>query len=394
MNDTNSMSDFQLNEAAIADQVRAQRFRVFRDRWVGAARSSPLGIALIGWIIYLSTGWQRAVAWVALMVVFELSVVWIGHRHRTAEDHGARAQPWTQALIFSTLVSGLVWSASVWFVWSEAHFLLYVLNLCVLVGVSGIAMMVVSPVGRANFFFSLGLLLPPLAQIAWSENAVSLQILGGWLVMFAVQVTYARDLKREMVLQLDATARNQALVSLLTEARADLQQAMVQLNQLVTIDPLTGAYSRRYVFQLLDRHVANLRRHGTPVSIVMLDLDHFKRVNDQYGHPVGDRALSAASLAVTGVLREGDLLARIGGEEFLVLLPMTDQAGALLLAERLRQTLADTQLQEGGATINLPASFGVAQLRPEEDTAAWYQRVDAALYQAKARGRNTVVAAA
>lgn len=367
MNDTKSMSDFQLNEAAIADQVRAQRFRVFRDRWVGAARSSPLGIALIGWIIYLSTGWQRAVAWVALMVVFELSVVWIGHRHRTAEDHGAQAQPWTQALIFSTLASGLVWSASVWFVWSEAHFLLYVLNLCVLVGVSGIAMMVVSPVGRANFFFSLGLLLPPLAQIAWSENAVGLQILGGWLVMFAVQVTYARDLKREMVLQLDATARNQALVSLLTEARADLQQAMVQLNQLVTIDPLTGAYSRRYVFQLLDRHVANLRRHGTPVSIVMLDLDHFKRVNDQYGHPVGDRALSAASLAVTGVLREGDLLARIGGEEFLVLLPMTDQAGALLLAERLRQTLADTQLQEGGATINLPASFGVAQLRPEED---------------------------
>lgn len=394
MNDTNSMSDFQLNEAAIADQVRAQRFRVFRDRWVGATRSSPLGIALIGWIIYLSTGWQRAVAWVALMVVFELSVVWIGHRHRTAEGNGAQAQPWTQALIFSTLVSGLVWSASVWFVWSEAHFLLYVLNLCVLVGVSGIAMMVVSPVGRANFFFSLGLLLPPLAQIAWSENAVGLQILGGWLVMFAVQVTYARDLKREMVLQLDATARNQALVSLLTEARADLQQAMVQLNQLVTIDPLTGAYSRRYVFQLLDRHVANLRRHGTPVSIVMLDLDHFKRVNDQYGHPVGDRALSAASLAVTGVLREGDLLARIGGEEFLVLLPMTDQAGALLLAERLRQTLADTQLQEGGATIRLPASFGVAQLRPEEDTAAWYQRVDAALYQAKARGRNTVVAAA
>jgi len=394
MNDTNSMSDFQLNEAAIADQVRAQRFRVFRDRWVGAARSSPLGIALIGWIIYLSTGWQRAVAWVALMVVFELSVVWIGHRHRTAEGNGAHAQPWTQALIFSTLVSGLVWSASVWFVWSEAHFLLYVLNLCVLVGVSGIAMMVVSPVGRANFFFSLGLLLPPLAQIAWSENAVGLQIMGGWLVMFAVQVTYARNLKREMVLQLDATARNQALVSLLTEARADLQQAMVQLNQLVTIDPLTGAYSRRYVFELLDRHVANLRRHGTPVSIVMLDLDHFKRVNDQYGHPVGDRALSAASRAVTGVLREGDLLARIGGEEFLVLLPMTDQAGALLLAERLRQTLADTQLQEGGATISLPASFGVAQLRPEEDTAAWYQRVDAALYQAKARGRNTVVAAA
>jgi len=388
------MSDFHLNEAVIADQVRTQRFHVFRDRWAGAARSSPLGITLIGWIIYLATGWQRAVVWVALMVAFELGVVWISHRHRSSQGNEEHAQPWARALILSTLVSGLVWGSSVWFVWSEAHFLLYVLNLSVLVGVSGIAMMIASPVRSTTVLFSMGLLLPPLVQIGWTENAIGSQIFASWLVMFVVQVTYARELKRELVQQLDATARKEALVGLLTVARTDLQDAMTQLNRLVTVDQLTGAYTRRYIFEQLDRHAACRKRHGTPVSIVMLDLDHFKRVNDRYGHPVGDKALRTAALAVTGQLRDGDMLARMGGEEFLVVLPMTDKAGAVLLAERLRQTLSETTLQAGGDTLALPASFGVAELQPDEDIAAWYQRVDAALYQAKAQGRNALVGAA
>jgi diguanylate cyclase (GGDEF)-like protein len=124
----------------------------------------------------------------------------------------------------------------------------------------------------------------------------------------------------------------------------------------------------------------------------MLDLDYFKSVNDRFGHPVGDRALRAVADAIRGQLREGDLLARMGGEEFLVLLPVTDQAAASLLAERLRLTLAGTSIEENGEAIYLPASFGVAELQSNEDFTDWYRRVDSALYQAKNQGRNSMFA--
>jgi diguanylate cyclase (GGDEF)-like protein len=107
---------------------------------------------------------------------------------------------------------------------------------------------------------------------------------------------------------------------------------------------------------------------------------------------VGDRALRAVADAIRGQLREGDLLARMGGEEFLVLLPVTDQAAASLLAERLRLTLAGTSIEENGEAIYLPASFGVAELQSNEDFTEWYRRVDSALYQAKNQGRNSMFA--
>jgi diguanylate cyclase (GGDEF)-like protein len=130
------------------------------------------------------------------------------------------------------------------------------------------------------------------------------------------------------------------------------------------------------------------------VSLIMLDLDHFKLINDRYGHSVGDRALREAALHARAELRDGDILGRVGGEEFLVLLPMTNRAAACSLAERLRMALAAASLMEGTQTIHIHASLGVAELSPNEDASAWLQRVDAALYQAKSTGRNRVVAAA
>ena len=125
----------------------------------------------------------------------------------------------------------------------------------------------------------------------------------------------------------------------------------------------------------------------------MFDLDHFKAVNDNHGHPAGDRALQEVVRVVNAQLRDGDLLARVGGEEFLVLLPMTDLKASLMLAERLRQTLAGTAIVENGKTMYLPASFGVAALMTAEGYNDWFRRTDTALHKAKEAGRNTLVAA-
>jgi diguanylate cyclase (GGDEF)-like protein len=143
----------------------------------------------------------------------------------------------------------------------------------------------------------------------------------------------------------------------------------------------------------MEQLVSTRQRHGTSAATIMLDLDHFKRINDTFGHPTGDRALLEAVRAVNAQLRDGNLLGRIGGEEFLVLLPMTDLAAAMPLAERLRQTLAGASIMDGTSAIALPASFGVAELRAAESHSEWFRRVDSALYQAKERGRNTLVAA-
>jgi diguanylate cyclase (GGDEF)-like protein len=173
---------------------------------------------------------------------------------------------------------------------------------------------------------------------------------------------------------------------------AELNALMGQLNHLVTFDQLTGAYSRRYFLEELDRQVALHARHGAPVSLIMMDLDHFKSINDNYGHGVGDRALREAALNAKTELREGDMLGRVGGEEFLVLLPMTTLDAATSLAERLRTALAGVSMVVGTQIIRIPASFGVTELRDSEDAASWLRRADDALYKAKAAGRNRVVA--
>jgi diguanylate cyclase (GGDEF)-like protein len=301
-----------------------------------------------------------------------------------------------------------MWGAATWFVWAHDKFLFYVTTLCVLVGVSFICMVVMAPMRWAMLPFAVGLLILPLAQLLFIDNPVGLEIGVGWVVMIAVQLRYSRDLREELVRQIDSSVRNLMLAERLTRVsheltlvnsekenrNAELNAVMEQLNNLVTFDQLTGAYSRRYFMEELERQVALHERHGAPVSLIMMDLDHFKSINDSYGHGVGDRALREAALNAKAELREGDMLGRVGGEEFLILLPMTTLDAAANLAERLRVALAAVSLVEGMQIIRIPASFGVAELRDNEDATSWFQRADEGLYRAKAAGRNRVVSVA
>ncbi len=123
----------------------------------------------------------------------------------------------------------------------------------------------------------------------------------------------------------------------------------------------------------------------------MFDLDHFKNINDTHGHLVGDQALQVLVRTVSGELREGDILARFGGEEFLVLLPMAPRDAASQLVERLRCAISAIELRDGDTPVLLRASFGVAELAADEGVAGWLRRVDLAMYQAKEAGRNRVI---
>lgn len=158
------------------------------------------------------------------------------------------------------------------------------------------------------------------------------------------------------------------------------------------VDMLTGLSNRRHFFELAEKELARARRHHEPFAVLMLDVDNFKQVNDTYGHDVGDMVLRQMSEVCAGVLRGNDILARLGGEEFAILLPETVLAPALETAERLRLALAASAVQLGdGRKLHFTASIGVACLvSTDENIDAILKRADAALYSAKNAGRNRV----
>lgn len=155
-------------------------------------------------------------------------------------------------------------------------------------------------------------------------------------------------------------------------------------------DPLTGLFNRQFLYERIHKEIEKAKTKSLPLSIISVDIDHFKYVNDLWGHPIGDEVLERTAQMLKQQLRQSDFLARVGGEEFLAVLPNTDINGASLVAERMRISLFDNSHPRVG---RVTASFGVAQLEQTEDFNQWYKRADDAVYQAKEQGRNRVVTA-
>lgn len=173
----------------------------------------------------------------------------------------------------------------------------------------------------------------------------------------------------------------------------------VELQKLATVDELTGVFNRREVNRLLGQEFTRSRRYGNPMSIMLLDIDHFKSVNDTYGHQIGDEVLKWFAEKLRESVRAVDLPSRFGGEEFLVILPETDDAGALIIAERTRQKIAENpfvKCRKNGQTLEIPitASVGVAGIHDIDLDAEMVRTADKCLYQAKSGGRNRVVSSA
>ena len=172
-------------------------------------------------------------------------------------------------------------------------------------------------------------------------------------------------------------------------------RTQADLERLAATDPLTGVWNRRMLEQLVTSQLADARRHLRPVSALLIDADHFKLINDGFGHDVGDVALKALAADVRRHLRPGDLIGRLGGEEFLVVLAGAGSAEAVVVAERLRESVASLAIDVQGVGLSLSISIGVATLADtSHDFGALVRRADAAMYEAKRAGRNRVALAA
>jgi two-component system, cell cycle response regulator len=162
-----------------------------------------------------------------------------------------------------------------------------------------------------------------------------------------------------------------------------------ELESLSRTDALTGAGNRRAFDEALAHEMARAKRHGQALGLVMLDIDHFKRINDTHGHQGGDQVLRALAVLLRATLREGDLLYRYGGEEFAVLLPYAPASGAMAAAERMLREISRRPVRVGDTDLHVTASAGVATVTAaDHDGARLVARADAALYEAKKAGRN------
>lgn len=170
----------------------------------------------------------------------------------------------------------------------------------------------------------------------------------------------------------------------------ELQETQEQLRLLAAHDELTGLYNRRYILERIEEKLPEIRRHQLDCCFVVMDIDHFKDVNDSYGHVAGDDVLKAVSQVLVNGVRQGDIVARYGGEEFLIFLPMTELESAHVLVERLRAALEEHTHVIEHEKVVVTASFGIAQHAVNDSADRTIARADKALYQAKVASRNCI----
>jgi diguanylate cyclase (GGDEF)-like protein len=192
----------------------------------------------------------------------------------------------------------------------------------------------------------------------------------------------------------DRRGRKLGVILTMTDISARIE-LLGRVNQLASMDPLTGARNRRSFLELAGREFDRAKRYGSPLAFVILDLDHFKSVNDTYGHQMGDKVLAAAAAACESQLRSSDLFCRFGGEEFLALLPGSLAEAAAYIAERLRSAVSELSFElPGGGVLKISASLGLScrDTLKDESFDDLLGEADRALYRAKDSGRDRVVA--
>lgn len=211
----------------------------------------------------------------------------------------------------------------------------------------------------------------PLSEVAVARETMYIHVLG-YLGLFLGILLWIRDLEGD---------------------KRELKQDNRHLKRLAEIDFLTELLNRRQATLHLKREMARARRNHTPLGFIMLDLDHFKRINDTHGHQVGDVVLAHVAKVLKERVRASDILIRYGGEEFLVVAPEADLASTAKIAEQLRVALQESSVKHGRLELQVRASFGVAVAEPGQNNTVdeVIARADEALYGAKGLGRNRVV---
>lgn len=380
---------------ADAAKVDALRVHALYVRARQALVLATLGSLFLGWIEKGLVGWPLVLVWMSLNAIGDFAVFVLANRFLRKPPPDARIPYWHNLHVFLRALQGLSWGAACLFfhVGGPNSFTNDLTVLIVLVAVSAASVVNMAPSFRSQAWFSVSIKIVPLVQYLWLGDAQHVEFAIGLIVLLVAEVLLGWEACRQFTDGVAKIVQNQAISQQLEQRNEQLAEAVQKLNVIATHDELTGAYNRRYIVDQLDLQHQMFERYGNPCSVALLDIDYFKQVNDRYGHAIGDAVLMAFVLRLEQELRQEDFLGRYGGEEFLLVLPMTDLAAAQHLTERIREVVSSTPMLEQPALLFMTASFGIAQLMKGESVDGWLARADQALYRAKKGGRNRVVVA-
>lgn len=400
-----------LNTRLLAAQVNelAQRERI-------TATLSIAAIAMIGWVHWDAVATPPIVGWIIYMSavqIMRIAAIGILSR-RFPATHSISLRRSSQIVI--NVLNGLGWGA-IWFALDTGRIdFLFMFKFGAIAGTTGIALNSLSVILPVYLGFLLSQMALTIAYLSGSTPfltpAQQMAFVTGTAVYTIVLCAVARsaarltrqammqEMEREAALieakeshlrELDLRKSLQAQSRQIEEANQKLNAANERLQVLARQDALTGVANRRHLVEELERNFQTFQRYASEFSLILLDIDHFKRINDVYGHHTGDLVLKASTCRILAGLREIDRMGRWGGEEFLCILPNTGFEEALACAERLRRDLATARLVDALPELSVTASFGVATCRQDDSIDTLMGRADKALYEAKEKGRNRIV---
>ena len=365
-----------------AGEINLARMRVLSPL-LGALSAVSTLVFAFRLLLLDSTGasreWLFGLLWAHLAMAL-LMLAFMGLTHHLRHDARRRAGRW---LPLAWLVTELVYATVLTCIdqWVTPNITPFVLG-CMLAGL----LLHLRPAHSATLFglAALGFMAGIGLTQTQPESLLSNRINGACACLVGLTVSVLLWRKLTVI-----TLQERAL----EKANQALQTKQRELERLTRVDGLTALLNRATFVELTRNELARARRQGTHTTLLLLDLDHFKQVNDTWGHPAGDEVLRQVSAVCSGTVRSTDLVGRLGGEEFIVLLPATRHEAGRVLAEKLRLRIQNTPAQVQGRALPISVSIGLASAVSDAESSfdTLYAAADQALYQAKQRGRNRVV---
>ena len=385
------MSPRLLPDGVSTQDVQAECLARMARREATGIQSNVLGMLLVVLVMGRDHPVWLVGGFVALRLVVLGYLQHVTRRVLRQGPHEAIAQGLGRRMVLGLGASGSTWGLLAWMLaeipeWGLQEQLMMML----LTVTSAMALIVTAHLGRGMVVFNVCLWTVALARFLTMPLSTSWPLLTSLAIYMVVLWLFGRQLHTQARDAVIGDLRNRHLAAALEDSNAQLQVALDQAMALATKDPLTQALNRRAFLERAHLEAAAMQRDGSTASLLLLDLDHFKAVNDRHGHATGDVVLQQACASVKACLREVDVLARWGGEEFLLLLPRTELAGALQVAERIRSSLERAQHPQWPPGLALTASIGIAPWPAALPVEQAISLADKALYRAKGMGRNRI----